>query len=253
MDRGASSSPRIARHWDIWSGALLVAVLFFGQVVFVSIALPILALVSGLDPNKLADQQAGSTPLVLGGTAYLFAGATALELARHLAHRRGWPSLREALALYPSRLWIAGVLLALLTAVVSDGFTLLAGRPIVPPEFRPIFADPLTGVTFALFAVLVPPVVEESIFRGVLLPALERTYGRFWAIALSAVAFGLVHSSTYGLDWHPIVLSSVTGLLLGALRVYSGSLWPAIAGHSAMNLYASLEALFLPVLLGYWP
>lgn len=248
-----STAPLAAPIWDLRAALLLIAVQFGAQLLFLFIAMFVLSVLSAGEMVMSEQQLASMAVVVVGSAAYLFAGATVLELTRYLATRRGWLSLREAVALRPSRLWPIGIAAAIVTALASDGLSLLLGKPIVPPEYRPLFANPASGAAFGLFTVVVPPVVEEVVFRGVLYPALASLYGQFGGILLSAVAFGLVHVFTYGLDWYVIMLTTLTGLVLAALRAYTGSLWPCIAAHAAGNAYASLEGLLLPGLLGYWP
>jgi membrane protease YdiL (CAAX protease family) len=83
----------------------------------------------------------------------------------------------------------------------------------------------------ALFAfVIVAPLMEELLFRGLLLPGLERRHGAGPAVLVSALLFGLVH-----LDWSGSLYAFVAGLLLGALRLRVGSLWPCVTLHAAVN------------------
>lgn len=89
-------------------------------------------------------------------------------------------------------------------------------------------ARPL-AVDLALLA-LVPAVSEELLFRGVVLGALRPRLGAAGAIVASALAFAVYHASPYKL-----VPTLLAGLLLGVVRVASGSLLPAIAFHFAVN------------------
>lgn len=248
-----SAVPSAEPVWDIRAALLLIAIQFGAQLLFLIIAMFVFSVVAAGEMVTPEQQPPSIVVVVVGSAAYLFAAATVLELTRFLAIRRGWPSLRVAVALWPSRLWPIGIAAALATALASDGLSLLLGKPIVPPEYRPIFANPASGVLFALFTVAVPPVVEEVVFRGVLYPALAHVYGSVGGILLSAAAFGLVHIFTYGLDWYIVLLTTLTGAVLAVLRAYTGSLWPCVAAHAASNAYASLEGLLLPGLLGYWP
>jgi membrane protease YdiL (CAAX protease family) len=82
------------------------------------------------------------------------------------------------------------------------------------------------GVAFSLFNAL----LEEILFRGILFEALEAEYGRWWAVLIQGVVFGVVH--TQGVPRGPLgmVMASVYGVMLGWLRHYSrGMLWPFVA------------------------
>lgn len=79
---------------------------------------------------------------------------------------------------------------------------------------------------------LVPGIAEELVFRGLLFAGLLYMLGSRWAIAGSAIAFGLVH-----LDPHHSLIAALLGLQLGALR-HLGGLPLAIAAHVVNNALA---------------
>jgi membrane protease YdiL (CAAX protease family) len=77
---------------------------------------------------------------------------------------------------------------------------------------------------------LAAPLGEELFFRGFALPALRRSLGPAAAILVSAALFSLLHVDAVGF----VGLMEI-GVLLAALRVWSGSLWAAIIGHAVNN------------------
>jgi uncharacterized protein len=81
----------------------------------------------------------------------------------------------------------------------------------------------------AFFAVLglVAAFTEETVFRGVLQPSLQRRLGRWPGLVVGAVIFAAYH-----LQFHPVLLLGKTlfGITYGWLRDRTGTLWaPAIA------------------------
>jgi uncharacterized protein len=86
-------------------------------------------------------------------------------------------------------------------------------------------------VYMASAAVLLIPVAEELIFRGVLYPPLKRSVGRRWAIWVSAVVFGVAHFNLMTLL--PLTL---LGAVLAWLYERTGNLLAPIVAHSAFNL-----------------
>jgi membrane protease YdiL (CAAX protease family) len=85
---------------------------------------------------------------------------------------------------------------------------------------------------FALFAIvvtLVAPVVEELMFRGVGYGLLE-PLGRWLAIIVVGVAFGLVHGLIEGL-----AVITAFGIGLTYLRSRTNSVYPCILLHSFFN------------------
>lgn len=93
----------------------------------------------------------------------------------------------------------------------------------------------------AVFAfVLVPPVVEELVFRGWLLPMLRKAYGTPAGLALSSLLFGAVHGQPSA-----ILFATIAGVILGAIAIRTKSTLASIAVHAGVNA----TPLFFPVTL----
>ena len=161
-----------------------------------------------------------------------------------------WPLKAAAMPLAGRRggVW-RGVALGLMGALA--GISLMAGQVNVETAiWRWVWPDaslPTHPVLLALKAgtwgtwgtvqllagaVLVAPVAEELLFRGVLLQALFRHLRSGWAaILISSIAFGGVH-----INQPQDVLPLVTmGVILGYLRLRGGSLLPCIVMHMLFN------------------
>lgn len=93
------------------------------------------------------------------------------------------------------------------------------------------FARMVTGNLPTVIATCVlAPVLEEMLFRGVLLRAFLNHHPRWAAISYSALLFGAAHLNVY-----QFLLAFWLGLLLGWLFERSRSLLPCIALHAAFN------------------
>ncbi len=91
----------------------------------------------------------------------------------------------------------------------------------------------LAGVSVAA------PVCEEFFFRGVFQKGLlASSLSRPAAVVVTAVVFSAFHMDPVG-----FLARVELGVLFGALRLYTGSLWPSILAHSANNVVSSF--LFL--------
>lgn len=84
-----------------------------------------------------------------------------------------------------------------------------------------------------LLAAVFGPLLEESFFRGCLLPLLAQTSGTAAAIIVTALAFALFHSPADVDHWAWLTL---TGLAYGWLRLASGSTTAAAIMHGCYNL-----------------
>jgi len=99
------------------------------------------------------------------------------------------------------------------------------------PSLDRLFGSDALGMSITvLVVVLLGPLVEELILRGVVLGALERRLSRWWAIGLSAVMFAALHGSLWS-----FVPMTVLGLALGRMASGRRSLWPAIILHVSYN------------------
>ncbi|TMA20499.1 MAG: CPBP family intramembrane metalloprotease [Deltaproteobacteria bacterium] len=88
----------------------------------------------------------------------------------------------------------------------------------------------MNAMPMLITVTLAAPLGEELFFRGFALPALRRTWGPLAALVVSGALFSLLHMDAVGF----IGLMEI-GMLLGALRWWSGSLWAAMIGHAVNN------------------
>lgn len=83
-------------------------------------------------------------------------------------------------------------------------------------------------------AAVIAPLVEEFVFRGVLMQPLRR-YGDFFAVIVTSVLFGLAHIRPAN-----IVFAFLAGFVIGCAVVYSRSLWVGIIIHALNNGFSVL-------------
>ena len=84
--------------------------------------------------------------------------------------------------------------------------------------------------------VIVPGILEEFAFRGIVL-GLLRPYGEAFAIIASAAVFGILHG-----NFEQIPFAFLVGLVLGFIRVKSGSVAVCMAVHAGNNLIAVITS-----------
>jgi membrane protease YdiL (CAAX protease family) len=91
---------------------------------------------------------------------------------------------------------------------------------------------------WAYFAmtVLVVPLAEERVFRGLLQRVLSRRFGETRAVALTALAFGVAHLGVYKVA---VYQTALLGVAFGS--AYAAGGYPAaVLTHAAWNLHLVL-------------
>ena len=84
----------------------------------------------------------------------------------------------------------------------------------------------------AFCTVLLGPIVEELVYRGVMWQACRRLMGPWWSILVTSVAFAIYHGPERIADFPGLF---VGGVVFGWLRYRSGSLHPCLVGRSVYN------------------
>jgi len=104
------------------------------------------------------------------------------------------------------------------------------------------------ALIIAFLAVATAPIVEESIYRGILYPALERTAGSTVAVIMVTLLFAVPHVPQY---WPNIgVIASITllSVALTVVRARTGRLLPCIVVHFVFNGIQSIIIVADPFL-----
>lgn len=118
--------------------------------------------------------------------------------------------------------------LILMMGVVGDVMTWLF--PVSDTDAAMFAEMGNNSLASILAATVLAPVLEEMLFRGLILRSFLRQYPRWYAIAGSAVIFGVAHMNVY-----QFAVASLLGLLLGWLYERSKSLIPCITLHAVYN------------------
>ena len=198
-------------HWDYTDVcAFLICVVMLGTLLRLAVFIRLLSAATIQQPSVLF--QAVVSLCVL------------LTLYATLKFRHGgavWQALGWTLPSYGYALAasLAGMLL-------GGAVTLIVRSSNIP-------APLLAGWKIAGLATTVGPVLEESFFRGCLLPLIERTVGSPAAVILTSFLFAFFHQP-------PTVLHcacfAVSGIVYGWMRVVSSSTTTAALMHAVYNL-----------------
>ena len=168
-----------------------------------------------------------SVPLQFALVASL---SVALYLVLKLRHHR--PVLYSLGWIWPRPVY---VVVALITGMV------LAAGVALYLHLRDQSMPHIGLMELVLLALLLGPILEESFFRGCLLPLLAQTTGNSLAVILTAFLFALFHQPPDAAHW---VSFAATGMAYGWIRITSRSTAAAAVMHATYNLSVFLSATF---------
>jgi membrane protease YdiL (CAAX protease family) len=229
-------SPPIRIRWGI-PDALVAWIV--GIVAAVVAAVPFID-ANGRIPD---DREVVATLVLLAVQNVAIIGALVL-IARH----KGLGSLGRDFGLRFERydtLWVlAGVVLAIAAGVLVLPITELAGLDDSSQDVVQTFersAGVLEKVAVVVGVVLVAPIAEELLFRGVLLRSLLRRVSPLAAVTASAVIFSVVHVvGDLGTGYYvPAFL--LLGLVSGWRAVATGRIGQSVGLHAGFNLLAAIQ------------
>lgn len=124
--------------------------------------------------------------------------------------------------------WIINILYG--AYLLQKGFT--------PPE-TDVYTQLLGNVTLFTFilnlllAGIIAPIMEETLFRGIIFGSLQTYLGKWTAAAVSAAIFSGLHFQVYG--FFP---RFVLGMVLAYLYMKHKSIYPSMAMHALNNIVA---------------
>lgn len=125
----------------------------------------------------------------------------------------------------------------LLPALAGFSFALWAGLFVPMSESSTTaYESIMQGNILIIFIqmIIFQPLIEEFIFRGILISNLRKSLSSGVCVIISSVVFACVHASAVGLSWLPIVF--VIGFICAVTYEKTRSLLPSIVAHSAANL-----------------
>lgn len=216
------------------------------------IAFPIL-LAAFLEPANVSQKMHGRDAAVLAIVVALYYMKT---------FDAAWPLPRSAF--FP-KLFLADTILYLYLVVRSlegIGYSLVPSRSAVVVGLRQwLFYFPIalglgeatgfihlhagrsTGTMFGavLVTFLLIALPEELFFRGILQNLVETRVGKKWALAVTAVVFGLSHfnhGATF--NWRYVLLASIAGVFYGRAWRANRQILASVVTHTAVDLVWSV-------------
>ncbi len=208
------------------------------------VILSVLAAIAVMLVCQIAADILGSLPVALGapvalgnavaGIVYTLGGLWLLRLYCEKALRLPMAALRiPRLGVRP--LWIA-VSLALPLAV-SAVYLLLPGRWSVGELDAGNVSAVLAGAL--IYTGMSAGVVEEALFRGLIMTVLEKRWNRAAAVIVPSVLFALLHVFNAPLDVlsfiQLLLAGTAVGVMFSMITLESGSIWNSALVHAVWN------------------
>lgn len=264
------SSPQYPQDLQItWSWPHLILFVFFGLVSLVMVQ-GILAVYYLPHGQKLSTKQmeqyllskpqfAIGSMLIWYATIFFFLYVTLSLLRGHSFWEcLGWRKINSHNREQPRNpfvYFIAGSGLSLFVAL----FTARMKEPDNIP-IQELFKHRQTALLFVAMAVLVAPLVEETLFRGYLYPLFARlisTLLRFFgieaapalrsgilgSIILTGVLFGLMHGAQLGWTWSLVSMLILVGIIFTLVRARTGSVFASFLMHLGYNSLIAVAAV----------
>jgi hypothetical protein len=223
-------------NWRYWE---VIVVFFSGTIA--SLLVAVIVVGSGADPLSPIPFSA-----VFGAQA-----VASFAMAWYLSHTRGSGSLAAdtGLIISGSDWWgvPAGMGLQVAIAIVTAPIIVWIWPDGPPSQSVAEVAESSETLIEQLLVLTVvavgAPIIEEMIFRGMLLSILTRSLSRWPAILVSAAVFAAIHL----FDPNAIAVIPglfILGIVLGWVAIKRGDLSLAIALHSGINLLAAITLLY---------
>lgn len=213
-----------------WLKALLF---FLAWILTQAIIMTPIALIFGMNGEGFGEVTGQSRTLLLLLTSLLQLGATGLVIYIFLKFIEKVPFSSLGFSIKgKSKHLLFGMLLG--AGLISIGILSLTAFGLVKLDLGPlnIFAITTSIVLFAIVAVN-----EEVMARGYLLRVLMESSGKYWALAISAIIFALLHGMNPNLSWIAMLNLFLAGCLLGLYYIHYKNLWFSIGLHFTWNYF----------------
>jgi hypothetical protein len=235
-----------------WSWTHFVIFLFFSFISLVIIqgflALAVLPHDQKLTPKQMEQfllskpQFAIGSMLIWYAVVFFFLYVTLSLLRGHpFWECLGWRKIRAGAngkVRNPFVFVLGGCGLSLLVAVLTS---LMKTPEQMPVE--ELFKYRTTALLFMAMAVLVAPLVEETLFRGYLYPLFARSFGVSPSILITGILFGLMHGAQLGWTVSLVTVLIIVGIVFTLVRARTGSVFASYLMHLGYNSLIAVAAV----------
>jgi membrane protease YdiL (CAAX protease family) len=251
-----------------WPHLVVFLVFGFGSLLIVQLGAVLLLSANKHLTQKQLQQMIESKPQFLVGTNVLWYALLFLFLYMTLAvlrglpfwHSLGWKKLGADPTVGKGRPWVyffSGCGLAIFVAIASAGVKNVDHIPI-----QELFKSRSGAMLLMAMAVLVAPLVEETVFRGYLYPLFASKFsglaqnagadplratrfGTFAGILITGILFGLMHGAQLGWTWGLVGLLTLVGVIFTFARAWTGTVLASYFLHLGYNSMIAITSIIV--------
>ncbi len=237
----AAMSPAKRFWWSIGRSALFVGIFVWFQSQLSTVISAVIAFTSG---GKLTEEELLASVMSWASMISAVGGILTIITVLLILYVRDF-SPADELALVPPThrrtLWQAALIGVGACGVVS---LLLSTIPF-PESWMDSYmsnSEAITGgnpILDILATVVIAPLCEEIVFRGLVYRGLKRGMPTVAAALITSAVFGILHGT---IVW--FVYTFLLSLVLITMYEYAKSLWAPILTHTAFNIVGQLPLLF---------
>jgi membrane protease YdiL (CAAX protease family) len=234
-----------------WSWPHFIVFIFYALTSFFLVQMALILYYAphrSLPPKEL-EKYLLSKPQFLFGSNLLWYAAIFLFLYVTLGVLRGkpfwrslgWNKLKSNLSAGKANPWayfFSGCGLAIFVFIASSQVHTNNKMPI-----EEVLKNRSSAMLLMAMAVLVAPLVEETVFRGYLYPLFARSFGIVPGIVLTGVLFGLMHGSQLGWTWGIVGLLILVGIIFTFARAHTGTVVASFLLHLGYNSMIALATI----------
>ena len=223
---------RVAQLLLAFLKALCCLALFLGAQVLVVLPVSAAAILRAAVNGGTVDQQALARMLSEQSMTFALVAYTLtlfIVMAFYLIRRKRFSEALWLRRVEAPTLWTGAALAPALYLAVT------AVLMVLPESWLEGYQEASTGITSGgvvgiLAVVVAAPIVEEVMFRGLIMTRLSQAMPGWLAVLLSAAIFGACHGDPVWFGY-----TFPLGVFFGFLDLRAGSIWPSILGHMAFN------------------
>lgn len=248
-----AEAPQAALPWSPWLATIFIVAAFFASQIIASLLAslyPVFRHWSAAQADDwLTNGVVGQFVYVLiaealsVGFVYLFLRRFKSRLSVVGFKRPRWTDPLWGLVAFPAYL-LAFIAIVAIVEQFYPGLNVNQAQQI---GFNSVYGAGQMILTF-ISLVILPPLAEEIMVRGLLFTSLRKSLRLRWAILITSVIFAAAHLPEGG-SAGPLYIAALDTFTLSVVLCYlrekTGSLWPGITLHALKNTVAFVSLFIL--------